>query len=372
MLKKILEPLKQFNRYRNDKIRVIKNFIFSIYIEKIRKKTKLTPNKYKEVAIIMTDLGIGDGVVFTFLIKSLQDQGIKVTVIAESRILFLFDDLIKVDRVIKFENIKKLKKQVKNLNIDLVIDMFDINPLIEKRINIIYALKPKHTIGFNQTSNIFDTSIIYEEFNTHVTTRIARLLDLLQINYDKVKYHIEIPNNALNEVKTFIKNHDLTNKKIVVFNPFGSFDAKSFSYDQIESISEFLSKYDVVTIITGENKKLININTQHNNVIKGTFSSFESVVALISLCDLLISVDTSVVHVANTFNTPLISIYTNMVIGKFNSNFVWAPNYANAKQIFTKDHNHTSDGDEISKMELHELLNEIQNTIETDILKNRF
>lgn len=361
LLKKLIEKLKHLNRQRNLKTKILKKKLYFVYINAIKTKTICSPSKYKKITLLMTDLGLGDVIVTSFLIKSLKDAGFSVNVIVEKRISYLFDEFIDVDSTILFENMKSLKKQLKNNKIDLLIDLMDINDLTEKRIILIHKLKPLHTIGFNQKANLYDTSITYKEYNSHFTNRMIKVLDLLNIKYNNIQYHFNMPASAYTEANDFIAKHNIDDKKIIVFNPFGSFEQKSFSYQQIEDITKFLSKYkNTLTIIVGEKDKLLPINDVYDNVIVGNLSSFFTSLALIELCDLLISVDTSVVHAANAFNKKLIGIYTNMQIGGFDSNIVWSPNYKNAKQVFTKEFKRTSIGDEISKMKLDELFKEIE------------
>lgn len=363
-LKRLLDKLKHLNRQRNLKTKILKKKIYFSYISLIKIRSSLVPAKYKNITILMTDLGIGDVIVASFLIKSLRDSSFNVSVIVEERIAYLFDGFIDVDKKILFRDLDLLKKQVKDNRIDLLIDLMDINDLTEKRIQIIHTIKPKHTIGFNQKNHVYDTSIKYKKYHDHFTSRMTTILNLLNVKFNDVKYYFNLPPSAYDEVNNFLFEHKINNKKIIAFNPFGSFSEKSFSYQQINNIINFMSKYeDSVLIIIGEKNKLSLINNVHKNVFIGNFSSFFASIALVELCDLLISVDTSIVHVGNAFNKKLISIYSNMQIGEFDSNIAWAPNYGNAKQIFTKEYKRTSIGDDISKMELDELFKEIEQDI---------
>ena len=54
--------------------------------------------------------------------------------------------------------------------------------------------------------------------------------------------------------------------------------------------------------------------------------------ALIALAELIISPDTSVVHMAAAWNKPLIAVYKDVLL----NNRLWAPGYDNARQIIVK------------------------------------
>ncbi len=54
--------------------------------------------------------------------------------------------------------------------------------------------------------------------------------------------------------------------------------------------------------------------------------------ALIAQAELIISPDTSVVHMAAAWNKPLIAVYKDVLL----NNRLWAPGYDNARQIIVK------------------------------------
>ncbi|HDZ3112781.1 TPA: lipopolysaccharide heptosyltransferase family protein, partial [Klebsiella pneumoniae] len=62
------------------------------------------------------------------------------------------------------------------------------------------------------------------------------------------------------------------------------------------------------------------------------FNTLHYAMALIAQAELIISPDTSVVHMAAAWNKPLIAVYKDVLL----NNRLWAPGYDNARQIIVK------------------------------------
>jgi ADP-heptose:LPS heptosyltransferase len=364
-MNKLLEYIKYLNRQRNLKIKPFKVAIkLALLNRKKKARSKFFLEKYHSVAILMNDQGIGDAIVTSYLIHTLRENGFSVYVVAEKRIVFLFEEFISVDGVLfydKKKSIKQIKKQLINIKIDVVVDLVDQGDNTVRRSQIIQAIAPLHTIGFNQEKfKLYDTSIPYKQYTTHISMRSQKILELMNIQSSLIKYHINIPTNIELTVKDFANSFHKQNKKIIIFNPYGSNNARSFSHSQINMIVSFLSLYDnYVTIVVGEPNKISHIQTKKNIVIN-PFTSFFATVALVKFSNLVISVDTSIVHIASVYNKKMLCVYNNRIIdNKFINNFVWGPNYPNAIQIFTNDNLGTVSGDPIANFDISHLLEQL-------------
>ena len=358
--------IKYLNRQRNLKIKPLKSAI-KLYLLNRKKKERslLTLEHYSSVAILMNDQGIGDAIVTSYLIKSLRENGLKVYVVVEKRIAFLFEQFITVDGVLLYDKkkgIKQFKKQLNSLSIDVAIDLVDKGHNSIRRSQIILAINPLHTIGFNQEKyKLYDTSIFYDQYTSHISKRSKQILKLLNIEADSIKYHINIPTEAHDSVETFIRPYLSLGKHIIIFNPYGSNEARSLSDTQIKIILSFLSQYDnCETIVVGEHNKIKHIEPQKNIIINPLTSFFETV-ALIKFATLVITVDTSIVHVSSIYDKKMLCIYNNRIIdNKFINNFVWGPNYPNALQIFTKENLGTGLGDPIANLNPNIVLEQLK------------
>lgn len=356
MINKLLEFIKFLNRQRNLKVKPIKLAVKLALLNRKKKvRSPLTPKQYHSVAILMNDQGIGDAIVTSYLIKSLRENGLKAYVVVEKRIAFLFEKFISVDGVLLYDKkkgIKQFRQQLNGLSIDVAIDLVDKGHNSLRRSQIILAINPVHSIGFNQGKNrMYDTSIFYNQYTSHISIRSQKILQLLNIETDLIKYYVNIPTEAHDSVETFISSSLSSGKHIIIFNPYGSNAARSFSDKQIKTILSFLSQYDnCVTIIVGEPNKIKHIEPLKNIIINPLTSFFETV-ALIKFATLVITVDTSIVHVSSIYDKKMLCIYNNRIIdNKFINNFVWGPNYSNALQIFTEDNLGTGLGDPIANL----------------------
>ncbi|MCX8729473.1 glycosyltransferase family 9 protein [Gilliamella sp. B2969] len=370
MIKKLLVCAKFLNRQRNLLIKRIKSYIkLALLNRKKKERTALNPEQYHFAVILMNDQGIGDAIVTSYLIKSLRGNGLKVYVVVEKRIAFLFEKFITVDGVLLYDKkkgIKQFRKQLNGLNIDVAIDLVDKGHNSLRRSQIILAINPVHSIGFNQEKNkLYDTSIFYNQYTSHISIRSQKILQLLNIETDLIKYYVNIPIEAHNSVEAFISSYLSLGKNIIIFNPYGSNVARSFSDKQIETILSFLSQYNnCVTIIVGEPNKIKHIEPQKNIIINPLTSFFETV-ALIKFATLVITVDTSIVHVSSIYDKKMLCIYNNRIIdNKFVNNFVWGPNYSNALQIFTADNLGTGLGDPIANLDPSVVIEKLKEELE--------
>jgi ADP-heptose:LPS heptosyltransferase len=341
----MIESLKRLNRYRNNKFKEIKNAFKIARLNRKKTKNFFNIDECHSILIVMCDYGIGDVIVTSFLIYELRKNNYHVSVVVDDRLSFLFDSFIEVDNAFFFnkKNIKKFISTEKKIKIDLAIDLYDEGNNSLRRVEIISSFKPVHTLGFNQSKYMqYDTSISYSDYCAHITKRSCIVLNFLNINYDSVRYHLNIEYNQLQVAKKFLDQLcNSTNKFIVVFNPFGSSKTKSFSLEQVAKITDFLAQQkNCITIIIGEQKKISLIH-ELPNVYLNKNPSFVVASALVSLCNLVITVDTSIVHVASAYNTPMIAVYNNRYSRCFELNKVWAPISNNFELISTKENKGT-------------------------------
>ena len=86
------------------------------------------------------------------------------------------------------------------------------------------------------------------------------------------------------------------------------------------------------------------------------FEDFFYGACIVKLADLIITTDTSIVHLANAYNKRMICVYNNRRLDYGESNnIVWGPNYENALQLFTKANKGTPDGDYIRDFDVEEM-----------------
>ncbi|GAA5106571.1 glycosyltransferase family 9 protein [Orbus sasakiae] len=364
-MNKIWQKIKYLNRQRNLKTKVLKNKLrilsFSLYK---RKQSEFLPDEYQNILIFMHTNGLGDAIVTSGFINELRKNNKKVYIVAEKRISFLFKSIIPVDGVIDYDrkNISELKRKTQNYHFDLIVDFSDMDGTIIERLKTLKILKYKHAISFNQNrTTLFDTNIIYSK-NKHISDRMIYILHLLNIKVDNYYYELSIPEQVKQNVSLFLKE-SVNHNKIIIFNPFASEQSRSMSINQIYSLIDFLETLDDFTTIVFDMKNCIDFS-KYRNVVPNKLSSFIDAAELINRGDLILTVDTSIVHVARAFNKKLIAIYNNRLFNKrFINNIVWGPDYELATQITTTEFLNTESGDPISNLDIGIIIEHLKKAI---------
>lgn len=340
-MKKLLNYFKYLNRQRNYKTRELKRRAGLISFAKKLDNKKDTPidiTSIKRILFPFVDLGIGDAVCHTGLWSKLKDAGYVVQVIIEKRNRVLFEKLTYIDElfVIDLNNINALEK----IETDLVIGVYSwmkrkeyfSNELLahidyKYAINIGGWLKHPYNISLSMPNDF------------HITDPQKNILDILSIPAENLAYSLpsHIPNDDF--IEQYLKIY--SGKKYIVINPFASVEERSLSTAQLEKIAFDLAKENNIHIfIVGEKKKLDLLSIPHENVSICIFNSLWDTISLIRKADLVISVDTAIVHIASALNKNLLAIYYSMLLDHneaFQGNIIFSPLGEKAKQlIFNK------------------------------------
>ncbi len=333
----LIKTLKALNRKRNYKTKKLKLIIKTRCNDSLlRKKSQISSENYNRILVVIIGRGIGDALVMSGLMKILSDNGKKVSVVAEKRISHIFSTLPFIHNIHLYSapEKKRLYTQLYDQHYDLLIDIDDVDALSPQRVSLIKHSGVKHALGFNQFARVYDTTIKYDDKLSHISKRHNTVAKLLNLNYDDYQYHYIIPEKYTTETLKFITPH--LRKKLVVLNPFTTEKNRDLSAVQIEAMTHhFAQKDDTLLLIIGEQKK-INTISGSDNILLLTLSSFSHAAFAVSIADLVISPDTSIVHLAKVYNRRLICFYNNKIspAGEV-INSVWGPDYGNAVQILS-------------------------------------
>ncbi|HHA1904371.1 TPA: glycosyltransferase family 9 protein [Enterobacter asburiae] len=283
--------------------------------------------------------GIGDAIVIGGIIDILVKNNFRVSIIADKRTHFLFKEWSNIDGLYFYDakNKKQLINALRELPPFVFVDSHEITHSSVETFNLIRLIKPQRTIGFTNKYRLYDEVIHISQPLGHISTRYIDLLQRLGIVVQDYDYALIIPDKDAQKAKDFIKK--TTDKKIVSFIPYGSVSERFFSTAQIEAITNHLAKYEDLfhLIILGEQHKIKSI-TDSVNVTKNTTPSFFSAAQIIKDSALVISPDTSFVHVSRVFNKKSICLYPFKIIGASADNAdVWGPNYQSAIQVKLKE-----------------------------------
>ncbi|QIQ21210.1 glycosyltransferase family 9 protein [Zophobihabitans entericus] len=324
------QKVRELNWKRNfavKKLRLVLKFKFYKFITLFfpRRSKDFDLKSCKKVLLIRNDR-IGDMVATTSIIRSLANAGYDVYISSRKSSLdileqnpyikgsFVYDDssLIKL-----FSSIKTIRKE----RFDIAIEM-RFNRFIDFK-NLTFCVYTNTTIlaGFNKSSiPAFNISIPYYEPNKHVTNQLGLVLDLLNIVRDDMHYELYSNDLQSKNAQNFIDKIKVDDRKIILFNPFGSQEVRCFSNEQLKLVCDIISKYGIVVVI-GEKRKLEQIsNLVSDDIITFDSASITDIVPLVRLSDMVVSVDTSIVHIASCFKKKTIAFYIDTVPKKPNSN----------------------------------------------------
>ncbi len=307
----IIKKLKKWNRLRNFTIKKIKLYVH--YLPPIildwllaRKSANIT-QPIKRILLIRND-AIGDMVVTTGLIRKLSQAGYQVYVSSTKPALeiirynpyisgtFLYNDS-------SFSQFFRSIQEVRKQRFDLAIEL-----KVSRNLSVYYPLyhgllKTNILLGFNQPEfHTFNQIINYKISNTHVTDLFKPILTYLGIKNQDLSYELF----TSEDTEHYVSAH-LTGEKFAVVNPQGGKQARCLSKTQTEAICDLLVKYGYHPIIIGEPNRIKKLNISNYTIFPSR--TILDIVSLIRQSNLIISVDTSAVHIAAAFNIRTIALY---------------------------------------------------------------
>ena len=361
MIRKINRVFQNF--LRNQKVKIARLLWDKKEKVKIIKEDLIEKNGIDSIIIMRDDGKIGDMVVSSFIYREIKKQypNIKIGVVTRKGATDIIKDNHYVDKIYEYKKdssyLKNLANEIAKEKYDLLIDTSTI--LREKQIMFISKCDCKINLGVDKEGwQLFDISVP-EEKNSHITKRFINILEVLGIKEIQSNYDIQISDEALVKVEKKIKEEEnileVSGKERVILNPYTASKHRNFNRKNIEKIIEILLKYrenELYLLGHEENKKEIleikeKIKDKRVHYIE--LAGIQEVIALIKNCEMIISPDTSIVHIGVGLDKKVIAIYREDVIG--NNGVLWGPNSDKAIQIFSKENK----DDDINNFDMREI-----------------
>lgn len=181
-------------------------------------------------------------------------------------------------------------------------------------------LAPKYLIGPHRLEKfgikkdeltIFDKYVKIDE-STHATDINMDFLEPLGLKNESKKYKLYL---GQNEEK--FKDYFDKNRINIVVNHRASTEKRSFSYSELKEILTKLSKLDskvklYMASMPNEYEKLKNIIEElafENIQLLIRTDTIGEFAGIIKYCDMVVSVDTGVVHIASVYDKPIVGVY---------------------------------------------------------------
>lgn len=231
---------------------------------------------------------------------------------------------------------------------------------------LINLCKARFNMGLNKENwKMFDISYTKPVGHIHITEIYINVLEKLGIKNIDINYELFFTEQQKSKVDELLK--ELNHKKIIVFNPFAASKHRDINLENILKIGKIIIEdKNNILIFIGEEKRKKELEKilkeLGDNAIFPDLKSIMETSYLISKSDLVITPDTSIVHIAATFKRKLIAIYRldNRVENEVNR-YLWGPNYKEAVQLFSKDFE-VKNGEEadINKFDIKEMKRNIK------------
>jgi ADP-heptose:LPS heptosyltransferase len=326
-----------------------KSFILKVLTKK--KKNDFNLKKTKKVLMLRYDK-IGDMIITTPVFRELKTQypNIEINVLASKSNAIILKNNPYIDKVylnnknnlfLDFPLLLKLRR----LNIDVCFE-FD-HSVVRHAIIRLIIINPKKVISVNKKGrygvdgldlNIYDyyTDKRKDAHFRDIWLDILKPLDVIPVSN---KYDIFLEKEHENRANTYIKKYK--NKLLIGINLEGKVKGKKIHYQELNEICEglFNINTDIQIIIITEpdkeqniEKEIINMNLNYVSQAYRTNSILEAA-ALINKLHMIISPDTAIVHIASTFNKPVISIHEN----NYESYKLFAPCSELSRTIFSNN-----------------------------------
>lgn len=295
-----------------------------------KKREKFEPKKiYK---ILIPGGRVGDIVVKTPMLRELAklNDNIKIDITVEKGCETLIINHPNIDKIIIGEKRKykikifrifdQLKEAFKLRNkYDLFFD-FTRNPRFFHLLTL-RIMNPKYLVGCYRMErfgikkdelSIFDKYIDIKN-EDHAVDINMKALDGFGIDNSNRRYEL-----YLGELEEKYKDYFNKDKINIVFNFLGSSQSRCLKEEDIEYFCKNIPKIGnkielhILTIprIYEQTKSKIDILKLKNVKLLPKIKDVLEAAAIIKYADMLFSVDTGVIHIASTYNIPIVAIYT--------------------------------------------------------------
>ncbi|MFY1038272.1 glycosyltransferase family 9 protein [Pantoea agglomerans] len=361
------KKIREWNRRKNYYLKEVKlearMSIAKLLWDK-RKKVSFEPDSVKTILLVRNEGKVGDIIVSMPLIRSLHQAGYAVDLLVTEACY----DVIKYSPFIRhiyksgtcsynhylksfYHTVSKATMKKLNRNkYDLIIDPC-LSETPVHRMKLFRDINARFVIGLNKESDIshYTVSVPYKNEKQHVTELLSLISKSIGVKATgNFTYSLHFPDVVLEEVRHFLSPWE--NKKKILINAFAGTPERNFSQQQLLEIINMISNNSrEVKIITLDHRNEIAVPLPEN-VVKNPFYTLHHVMALIKESDMVITPDTSIVHISAAWKKPLIAVYKNAP-----NNNMWAPGYENASHIIVHD-DKTSDAENIPERIFKEVI----------------
>lgn len=322
----------------------------------------------KSILFLRYDGKIGDSVINSMMFREIKKQfpNIKIGVVTREGAKSVLESNKYIDNIFIYEKntkkIKKLAEEIRNKKYDLLIDFSEM--LRVQQMMFINLCKAKINMGLNKDDwNLFDISYNYPSNMKHISDLYVYILKILGVKNINSNYDLQINKEVEKKSKDFISK--LSNEKYIVLNPFAASKHRSLNIEKIDEIIKIIlaaDDYSIILLAPGKEQRDNMEKFQEkykDKVYIPETKSIEEVIELVKHSILVISPDTSIIHIASAFEKPLIGFYRKD-LGKDNNSTIWGPNNKNSIIVWAVGNEKEKEID-INNFKLEDFINAYKN-----------
>ncbi|MCS5422314.1 MULTISPECIES: glycosyltransferase family 9 protein [Psychrilyobacter] len=315
-------------------------------LKKIKHNNLIKEENIRSILFIRNDGKIGDMIINTLMFREIKKvyPGVKIGVVTRGANKQVIVNNPHVDAIYDYSKsdreLKNLAHKIMEEKYDLLIDFSEI--LRVKQMKFINLCMARVNMGLNKDDwNLFDVSVEYIDGEKHITNRYKEYLKILGIKNPNLSYDIHLSEENLKfgiEFRERIKE-----KKLICINPYGASKYRTLNEKKIkEIVGEILKEEDTAVTFVYSPDKLVElkkiaeeINLERVYLNEKIFTILDTA-SIIKVSDLIITPDTSIVHLGVALDKKMAAIYrSDEGSGELNS-LVWGANSPKVKQIYAE------------------------------------
>jgi ADP-heptose:LPS heptosyltransferase len=296
--------------------------LFGFFVNRRNRPTNALDINSSKILFIRQDR-IGDVLVSTPIFMSVKTHypsAIIDVLLSENNHFVLENDPIIRKRWIYQKNIGKLISLVQSLRkerYDFAVDMMD-NPSVTSTFLCIFS-GARWNIGIAKDNNyVYDIRVpMLSRRETHIVDRIAQLLTPFQIDPGAENLSIRyFTSPASNEfADRFLSAYQIHNQPLLGLNISAGGETRFWGIENYRTLLSFIAvNYPgLFTILlyqpSDEERAIKIVQGNHQVILSPVTKTFDQFVAFIQRLTLLVSPDTSAIHVASAFHIPSVVLY---------------------------------------------------------------
>lgn len=298
---------------------------FSAVQSQMKRKPKGSVDKSKiQRILVVKNEALGDMILMTPLFRNLALNGYKVDVLASDSNRVIIERNPYVNEVLVqqggLDDIKLYVETLKDRHYDLVIDArFPAFSESVDRLIFPQYFSCDYLISWNRSHlSCYDESLDFYQQKEPIVKVADLFLRYMGIKGADLSYDIFMDEAARKNALHYVRDLWRKGGPVIVFNPFSSHETRDLMPAQIyQTINMLIQRYPHAQIVfIGQPERMLGIGVEDSwarNVHKFHSASIMDAVPLIKYADLVISPDTSIVHIASTFHKPTVGLYIHTV-----------------------------------------------------------